>query len=540
MRQALPPVLLPRRHPQPRGAGDAGLDPRGRRARLLPRPRVRRRLRQPRSAGLLRRRRRRSRDGPAGRELALQQVPRPGPRRRRAADPAPERLQDRQPHGAGADPRATSCAASSRATATTPTSSRATSPRPCTSGWPPSLDEVVEEIHDIQRAARRGRRRGAPALADDRLRTPKGWTGPKEVDGLPVEGTFRAHQVPIARGSRRTPSTSPCSSRGCGATGPRSCSTRTGALVPELAELAPKGRRRMSANPHANGGPPAARPLPARLPRLRGRGAEARHDDAEATRVLGRFLRDVIREQPRQLPPLRARRDRLEPSWTPSSRPPTAPSTREILPDGRPPRSRRPGHGGPVRAPLPGLARGLPAHRPARPVQLLRGVHPHRRLDVQPARQVAQGLERDIPWRAPIASLNYLLSSHVWRQDHNGFSHQDPGFIDHVVNKKAEIIRVYLPPDANTLLSVADHCLRSRDYVNVIVAGKQPQLSGCPWRRRSCTARAGSAIWDWASNDQGRRARRRDRLRRRRSHARGTRGRSTWSASTCPISRCGS
>ena len=130
----------------------------------------------------------------------------------------------------------------------------------------------------------------------------------------------------------------------------------------------------------------------------------------------------------------------------------------------------------PQRAPLPGLARGLPAHRPPRPLQLLRGVHPHRRLDVQPARQVAEGHARTSPGAGRSRRSTTCSSSHVWRQDHNGFSHQDPGFIDHVVNKKAEIVRVYLPPDANCLLSVADHCLRSRDYVNVIVAGKQPSL----------------------------------------------------------------
>jgi Phosphoketolase len=141
------------------------------------------------------------------------------------------------------------------------------------------------------------------------------------------------------------------------------------------------------------------------------------------------------------------------------------------------------------------LARGLLAHRPPRAVQLLRGFHPHHRLDVQPA--------RDIPWRRPIASLNYLLSSHVWRQDHNGFSHQDPGFIDYVVNKKAEVIRVYLPPDANTLLSVADHCLRSRNYVNVIVAGKQPALNYLSMDEAVAHCTRGLGIWQWASSDQG-------------------------------------
>ena len=166
--------------------------------------------------------------------------------------------------------------------------------------------------------------------------------------------------------------------------------------------------------------------------------------------------------------------------------------------DGRDPAVRRPSRagrtrdGGAQRTPVPGMAGRLSADRPARVFLLLRGVHPHHRFDVQSARQMAEGL-RHIPWRRPIASLNYLLSSHVWRQDHNGFSHQDPGFIDHVVNKKADVMRVYLPPDANCLLSVTDHCLRSRNYVNVIVAGKQPAPQWLTWIRRSSTATPGSA-----------------------------------------------
>ena len=184
----------------------------------------------------------------------------------------------------------------------------------------------------------------------------------------------------------------------------------------------------------------------------------ARADDGEATRVLGGWLRDVDSADARNFRlfgPDETASNRLERC----SRRPTAPGWPEPR-ERRGPRARWPRDGGSERAPLPGLARGLSAHGPPRPLHLLRGVHPHRRLHVQPARQVAEGDPRGIPWRRPIASLNYLLSSHVWRQDHNGFSHQDPGFIDHVVNKKADIIRVYLPPDANCLLSVADHCLR--------------------------------------------------------------------------------
>ena len=171
---------------------------------------------------------------------------------------------------------------------------------------------------------------------------------------------------------------------------------------------------------------------------------------------------------------------------------------------GRPPRPGRPGDGDPERAHLPGLARGVPPDRAPRLLHDVRGVRPHRRLDVQPARQVAEGdRARRSPGAAPIASLNYLLTSHVWRQDHNGFSHQDPGFLDHVVNKKAEVIRVYLPPDANTLLSVMDHCLRSRDYVNVIVAGKQPALQYLDMDEAVKHCTAGIGIWEWATNDRG-------------------------------------
>ena len=247
-----------------------------------------------------------------------------------------------------------------------------------------------------------------------------------------------------------------------------------GALRAELAALAPQGERRMGANPHANGGLllrdlelPDFRSTPSRCPLPTA-------SVSEPTRVLGEFLRDVIRLNPdsfRIVGPDETASNRLGAVFEATNRAWDA----ETLLQRRSPRAGRPGDGGALRASLPGLARGLPADRPPRPVQLLRGVHPHRRLDVQPARQVAEDDTRD-PLARPIASLNYLLSSHVWRQDHNGFSHQDPGFIDHVVNKKAEIVRVYLPPDANCLLSVADHCLRSRNYVNVIVAGKQPSL----------------------------------------------------------------
>ena len=206
----------------------------------------------------------------------------------------------------------------------------------------------------------------------------------------------------------------------------------------------------------------------------------------------------------------------------------------------RGPRSRRPRDGDPVRAPLPGLARGLPADRPPRPLQLLRGLHPHRRLDVQPAREVAEDDARTFPGGGRSPRSTTCSRSHVWRQDHNGFWHQDPGFIDHVVNKKAEVIRVYLPPDANTLLSVADHCLRSRNYVNVIVAGKQPALDYLSMDDAIVHCTRGLGHLGVGEQRRGRRAGRRARLRRRRPDAGDPRRRRTSSASTCPSCRCAS
>ena len=306
------------------------------------------------------------------------------------------------------------------------------------------------------------------------LRTPKGWTGPKEVDGLPAEGTFRSHQVPLAQVRDEPGAPRRSSRRGCAPTAPRSCSTTTGALRAELAALAPRGARRMSANPHANGGL-LLRDL--ELPDFRDYAVDVpapATTTSEATRVLGALLRDVISANPddfRIMGPDETASNRLSPCSRSTDRAWDA----EILagddhlaPDGR-------------------VMEVLSEHLCQGWLEgyLLTGRHglfncyeAFIHIVDSMFNQHAKWLKvtRDIPWRRPIASLNYLLSSHVWRQDHNGFSHQDPGFIDHVVNKKAEIVRVYLPPDANCLLSVADHCLRSRDYVNVIVAGKQPAL----------------------------------------------------------------
>ena len=268
----------------------------------------------------------------------------------------------------------------------------------------------------------------------------------------------------------------------------------------------------MSANPHANGGE-LLRDL--ELPDFRDYAVEVPEPGttlSEATRVLGGFLRDVITRQRadnfRIFGPDETASNRLGDVFEVTDRAWQA----EIDADRRAPGAGGTRHGGALRAPLPGLARGLPADRPARPLQLLRGVHPHRRLDVQPAREVAQGDHDDIPWRRPIASLNYLLSSHVWRQDHNGFSHQDPGFIDHVVNKKAEVIRVYLPPDANTLLSVARPLpaqpqLRQRDRRRQAARAELPVHGGRDRALHPRASASGSGPRTTTTAAPGRRAR---------------------------------
>jgi xylulose-5-phosphate/fructose-6-phosphate phosphoketolase len=365
-----------------------------------------------------------------------------------------------------------------------------------------TLDASLDEIAEIQRRARTEGAVERPLWPMIVLRTPKGWTGPKEVDGQPAEGNWRSHQVPLAK-LADSPEHLRMLEEWMRSYRPEELFDELGRPRDELLAPAPAGERRMGANPHTNGGL-LLRNL--RLPDFRDYAVDVPapgHGSSEAMRVLGAYLRDVM-----QMNEDFANFRVFGPDETAVE--PARGRARDHRPrvDGgdrarrRPPRSRRPRARGPQRAPLPGLARGLPADRPPRGLQLLRGLHPHHRLDVQPARKWLK-VTRDIPWRRPIASLNYLLSSHVWRQDHNGFSHQDPGFIDHVVNKKAEIIRVYLPPDANCLLSVGDHCLRSRDYVNVVVAGKQPALDYLTMDEAvaHCTPRPG--IWPWASNDDG-------------------------------------
>jgi xylulose-5-phosphate/fructose-6-phosphate phosphoketolase len=363
-----------------------------------------------------------------------------------------------------------------------------------------ALDEAIEEIHDIQRAARAGRAKGRPRWPMIVLRTPKGWTGPREVDGRPVEGTWRSHQVPIPE-ARTNPEHLRLLESWMRSYRPEELFDEQGRLVPELAELPPKGHRRMSANPHANGGA-LLRDLS--LPDFRTYAvpvARSGTTRAEPTRALGVFLRDVIRRNPRTFRlfgPDETASNRLDAVFEVSDRAwemETLPTDEHLAPEGR-------------------VMEVLSEHLCQGWLEgyLLTGRHglfncyeAFVHIVDSMFNQHAKWLKvtRGIPWRRPIASLNYLLSSHVWQQDHNGFSHQDPGFIDHVVNKKAEIIRVYLPPDANCLLSVVDHCLRSRHYVNVIVAGKQPSLNWLSMDDAILHCARGIGIWGWASNDDG-------------------------------------
>ena len=362
------------------------------------------------------------------------------------------------------------------------------------------LDQVLDEITAIQRAARAEGDLTRPRWPMIVLRTPKGWTGPKEVDGLPAEGTFRSHQVPIAD-VRDKPEHLELLDRWMRSYRPEELFDERGSLRPELAALPPTGNRRMSANAHANGG---VLLHDLALPDFRDYAVAVEHPGgsfSEATRVLGTFLRDVIRRNPatfRLFGPDETNSNRLNAVFEATDRAwvaETIPGDDHLAPDGR-------------------VMEVLSEHLCEGWLEgyLLTGrhglfncyeafIHIIDSMFNQHAKWLK--MSREIRWRRPIASLNYLLTSHVWRQDHNGFSHQDPGFIDHVANKKAEVIRIYLPPDANCLLSVADHCLRSRDYVNVIVAGKQPALNYLSMDEAVLHCTRGIGIWEWASNDDG-------------------------------------
>ena len=362
-----------------------------------------------------------------------------------------------------------------------------------------TLDAVFTKIQHIQQNARRNGFKQRPRWPMIVLRTPKGWTGPKVVDGKQVEGTFHAHQVPMADMDK--PGHIKILERWMKSYKPHELFDKTGKLRPELAALAPEGDRRMGANPHANGGL-LLRDL--RMPDFHDYAVKVPKPGAvlaEATRVQGELIRDIIRMNSDNFlvfGPDETASNRWQNVFEVTNRRSTAeifPSDEHVAPNGR-------------------VFEVLSEHQCEGWLEgyLLTGRHgffscyeAFIHIVDSMFNQHAKWLKvtRHIPWRRPIASLNYLLSSLVWRQDHNGFSHQDPGFIDHVINKKAEVIRVYLPPDANTLLSVTDHCLRSRNYVNVVVCDKQPawQWLDMDAAIKHCTA--GLGIWEWASNDRG-------------------------------------
>lgn len=363
-----------------------------------------------------------------------------------------------------------------------------------------ALDKITVEIASIKKDARTKKNIERPRWPILILRSPKGWTGPKEVDGLKTEDFWRSHQVPFAKMDRdhiRLLESWMKSYQ------PEELFDKNGKLLPELAALAPKGIRRMGDNPHANGGlllkdlkMPNFRDYAVTVPK-------PGQVTGEATRSMGMFLRDVMKlnkdaENFRVIGPDEVASNRLGNLFEVTNRmwmERTIPEDDHLSQDGR-------------------VMEILSEHTCQGWLEgyLLTGRHgvftsyeAFIHLVDSMFNQHAKWLKvtRNIPWRRPIASLNYLLSSHVWRQDHNGFSHQDPGFIDHVVNKKANIIRVYFPPDANTLLSVTDHCLRSRNYINVIVAGKQPQPQWLDMDQAIKHCTAGVSIWEWASNDKG-------------------------------------
>jgi xylulose-5-phosphate/fructose-6-phosphate phosphoketolase len=363
-----------------------------------------------------------------------------------------------------------------------------------------TLDQALDEIAAIQRAARAGVGPDRPRWPMIVLRTPKGWTGPRELDGMPVEGTWRAHQVPL-QNVRGNPGRLAALEAWMRSYRPEELFDTHGRPIPTLDRIVPRPGRRMSDNPHANGGV-LLRDLV--LPDFRSYGVDVPGPGAstsEATRVLGTYLRDVIAANPRTFRlfgPDETASNRLSAVFEATDRAWNAETldTDEHL-----------AAGGRVMEVLSEhLCQGwLEGYLLSGRHGLFNCYEAFIHIIDSMLNQHAKWLKvtRHIPWRRPIASLNYLLTSHVWRQDHNGFSHQDPGFLDHVVNKKAELVRVYLPPDANTLLSVADHCLRSRDYVNVIVAGKQPGPNWLTMDEAIAHCTRGLGIWQWASTDAG-------------------------------------
>lgn len=365
-----------------------------------------------------------------------------------------------------------------------------------------TLDTVIAEIKAIQHEARTHGYSKRPRWPMIILCTPKGWTGPKEVDGMKTEGYWRSHQVPIDEMAKK-PNHIKILEGWMKSYRPEELFDENGKLRPEMAELTPKGTRRMGANPHANGGL-LLKDL--KMPDFRDYAVVVPKPGtvfAESTRVMGCFLRDVMKlnmdsKNFRVMSPDETNSNRLNAIFEVTNRTwvsDTLPEDDHLAPDGR-------------------VMEILSEHTCQGWLEgyLLTGRHgffasyeAFIHIVDSMFNQHAKWLKvtREVPWRASISSLNYLLSSHVWRQDHNGFSHQDPGFIDHAVNKKASVIRVYLPPDANTLLSVTDHCLRSRDYINIIVAGKQPALQYLDMDAAIKHCTTGIGIWEWASNDKG-------------------------------------
>lgn len=364
-----------------------------------------------------------------------------------------------------------------------------------------TLDTIFSEIKSIQSEARTNGFTKRPQWPMIILRTPKGWTGPKEVHGKKTEGFWRSHQVPFSD-MANNPDHVTLLEEWMKGYKPEELFDENGTFRQDLAELAPQGERRMGANPHANGGI-LLKDL--KMPDFRDYAVDVTKPGtsyAQATRVSGEFLRDIMKMNPntfRVMGPDETASNRLSALFEVTDRAWVAerlPEDESLSPDGR-------------------VMEVLSEHLCQGWLEgyLLTGRHgffscyeAFIHLIDSMFNQHAKWLKttrNEISWRQPIASLNYLLTSHVWRQDHNGFSHQDPGFIDHVVNKKADVVRVYLPPDANTLLSVTDHCLRSRNYVNVIVAGKQPELQYLDMDAAVKHCTAGIGIWDWASNDKG-------------------------------------
>jgi xylulose-5-phosphate/fructose-6-phosphate phosphoketolase len=365
-----------------------------------------------------------------------------------------------------------------------------------------TLDTVINEIKTIQHEARRMGTATRPRWPMIILRTPKGWTGPKQVDGLKTEGYWRSHQVPFAEMATK-PEHIKLLEQWMQSYKPEELFDDNGKLIEELAELAPQGVSRMGANPHANGGL-LCKAL--HMPDFRDYAVDVPRPGqvlGEATRVMGYLLRDVMQRNQaarnfRVMGPDETKSNRLGALFEVTNRTwmaQTLPEDDHLATDGR-------------------VMEILSEHTCQGWLEgyLLTGRHglfscyeAFIHIVDSMFNQHAKWLKvsKEIPWRQPIASLNYLLTSHVWRQDHNGFSHQDPGFIDHVVNKKADIIRVYLPPDVNSLLCVTDTCLRSRDFINVIVAGKQPQPQWLDMDAAIKHCTAGIGIWEWASNDQG-------------------------------------